>query len=77
MFVATHPRTVSASKRTPCSACASEASRPATCETRWRNAARCKPSQHGRWRVEGPDLAGDEVTAVVVLENGVAVVTVF
>jgi hypothetical protein len=41
------------------------------------NATGCARADKGRWRVEGPDLAGDEVTAIVVLEDGVIVVTVF
>lgn len=41
------------------------------------NATRCTPGERDRWRVEGPDLGGDDLTAIVVLEDGVAVVTVF
>ena len=41
------------------------------------NATKCTPGDENRWRVEGPDLAGDDVTAIVVLEDGVVVVTVF
>ena len=39
-------------------------------------ATACVPSD-AKWRVSGPDLDGDEVTAVVALEAGVIVVTVF
>ncbi len=40
------------------------------------HAASAKPS-NDRWRVVGPDIDGDELIVVVVLENGVVVVTVF
>lgn len=40
-------------------------------------AQRCRLQENGRWRVDGEDLDGDELTAVVVLESGVVVVTVF
>jgi Domain of unknown function (DUF4258) len=39
---------------------------------------RCsKGSEPGRWKVTGPDLDGDDLTAVVVIEDGVLVVTMF
>jgi hypothetical protein len=31
----------------------------------------------GRWKVEGPDLDGDDLTVVVVIEAEVVVITVF
>ena len=37
----------------------------------------CREQDDGRWRVVGDDLGGDELTAVVVLDDGVLVVTVF
>jgi hypothetical protein len=40
-------------------------------------ATRCRPSERGRWRVEGQDLDGDDLTIVVVIEDGLVVVTVF
>jgi hypothetical protein len=40
-------------------------------------AAACTEAESGRWRVTGNDLDGDELTAIVVLENGVLVVTLF
>lgn len=39
-------------------------------------ATSCVPSD-AKWKVSGPDLDGDELTAVVALEAGVIVVTVF
>jgi len=39
-------------------------------------ATACVPSE-GKWKVSGPDLNGDALTAVVALEAGVIVVTVF
>ena len=41
------------------------------------NAATCTPAKDDRWRVEGPDAVGDEVTAIVAFEDSVIVVTVF
>lgn len=41
------------------------------------NAKICTLQANGRWRVEGPDMDGDGLTSVVVLEAGVVVVTVF
>lgn len=34
-------------------------------------------SNEAKWKVSGPDLDGDELTAVVVVDGGVIVVTVF
>jgi hypothetical protein len=31
----------------------------------------------GDWRVDGPDLEGDELTCVVVIEGDVIILTVF
>jgi hypothetical protein len=41
------------------------------------NASACALQPNGRWRVEGSDADGDDLTAIVVLEDGVAVVTLF
>jgi hypothetical protein len=41
------------------------------------NAAQCSGLPEDRWKVSGPDASGDELTLVVVLEDGVIVVTVF
>ena len=41
------------------------------------NAARCALQENGRWRVDGRDLDGDDITLVVVIEAGVVVVTLF
>ena len=42
------------------------------------NAATCVPGDGvGRWKVTGPDLDGDDLTAVVTIEGGLLVVTVF
>ena len=42
------------------------------------NAAACVASeQAGRWKATGPDLDGDSLTAVVIIEDSVIVVTVF
>lgn len=37
----------------------------------------CVAQREGSWRVTGPDLDGDDLTAVVVIEDGLVVVTVF
>ena len=37
----------------------------------------CRPEPHERWKVVGPDLDGEDLAVVVVLEDGVVVVTVF
>jgi hypothetical protein len=41
------------------------------------NAEACVLQPNGRWRVDGQDPDGDGLTAVVVLEAGVVVVTIF
>ncbi len=41
------------------------------------NASACTLRPNGRWRVEGADPDGDDLTAIVVLEDGLAVVTLF
>lgn len=38
---------------------------------------RADPGRAGDWRVTGPDTDGDDLTCVVVLADGVVVVTVF
>ncbi len=38
---------------------------------------RADPSRAGDWRITGPDTEGDDITCVVVLADGVVVVTVF
>jgi len=40
-------------------------------------ATSCAAQPSDRWLVEGPDIDGDPLTVVVVLEAGVVVVTVF
>lgn len=40
-------------------------------------ARECCEQDNGRWRVVGDDLSGDELTAVVVFDDGVLVVTLF
>jgi hypothetical protein len=40
-------------------------------------ATSCRAEPSERWRVQGPDLDGDDVTVMVVLEGDVVVVTVF
>jgi Domain of unknown function (DUF4258) len=40
------------------------------------NATQCA-ANGARWKATGPDLDGDELTVVVVIEDGVIVVTVF
>jgi hypothetical protein len=42
-----------------------------------RNAAVCERGEGDRWKTTGPDLDGDDLTAVVVIEDGLVVVTVF
>lgn len=37
----------------------------------------CTPAALDRWRVAGRDLDGDELAAVVAIEDGLIVVTVF
>lgn len=41
------------------------------------NAERCTLQTNGRWRTEGRDLDGDELTVIVVIDAGVVVVTLF
>jgi hypothetical protein len=42
------------------------------------NASTCVTGDRvGRWRVTGPDLDRDDLTAVVVIEDGVVVVTMY
>jgi len=40
-------------------------------------AGACEAADGGRWKVTGPDLDGDDLTAVVAIEDDVVVVTVF
>lgn len=40
-------------------------------------ATECEQCPDGRWKVSGPDLDGDDLTLVVVVEDGVVVVTVY
>jgi hypothetical protein len=40
-------------------------------------ARECRRAEGERWRVTGDDLDGDELTAIVVLAQGVLVVTLF
>lgn len=56
--------------------------RPADAVHALAHGARCvdQRADHGRagdWRVDGPDLEGDELTCVVVIEDDVIVLTVF
>ena len=37
----------------------------------------CSPRKEDTWRVEGSDLDGDDLTVVVVIEDGLVVVTLF
>jgi hypothetical protein len=40
-------------------------------------ASRCRPGNiAGRWKVTGPDLDGDDLDVVVVIQSGLLVVTV-
>lgn len=41
------------------------------------HAERCALQENGRWRVEGRDLDGEEMTLIAVIEGGVVVITVF
>jgi hypothetical protein len=41
------------------------------------NARTASQQANDRWRVEGPDLDGDELTAVIVIEDDLIVVTVY
>ena len=40
-------------------------------------AFRCSLQQNERWRVEGPDLDGDELIVIVAIEDGLIVVTLY
>ena len=40
------------------------------------NAKSAKLQENGRWRVRGQDLDGDDLTIIVIIENGLIVVTV-
>lgn len=40
------------------------------------HALSCKASHQARWKLEGPDLDGDDLAVVVVIEDDVVVVTV-
>jgi hypothetical protein len=43
-----------------------------------RNAARCRAGDKPEsWKSSGPDLDGDELTAIVLIEDGLIVVTIF
>ncbi len=42
-----------------------------------RMAVNCEAQPPDRWKIEGPDLDGDPLTAVVEIEQDVVVVTVF
>jgi hypothetical protein len=42
-----------------------------------RTATGCRAQKDGDWKVRGLDRTGDELTAIVVLEDEVVVVTVF
>jgi Domain of unknown function (DUF4258) len=37
----------------------------------------CRAEKRGKWKIESVDRSGDDLTAVVALEDGVVVVTVF
>ncbi|MFZ5439516.1 MAG: DUF4258 domain-containing protein [Myxococcota bacterium] len=41
------------------------------------NAHACSPQADDKWKVDGPDLDGDELTVVVVIDDGLVVVTLF
>jgi hypothetical protein len=41
------------------------------------NACSCIAQENDRWRVEGPDLEGDALTLIAVVEGGVLVITVY
>ncbi|MBI2895514.1 MAG: DUF4258 domain-containing protein [Deltaproteobacteria bacterium] len=41
------------------------------------NGTSCKAAEGGKWKVTGPDIDGDDLTAVVAIEDDVVVVTVF
>jgi hypothetical protein len=42
------------------------------------NATDCRAADEpGRWRATGPDRDGDELTAIVEIDNGVLVITIY
>lgn len=41
------------------------------------DAQSCEAASDDRWRIEGPDLDGDDVEMIVVVEDDVVVVTLF
>jgi hypothetical protein len=42
------------------------------------HATECRPADDpGKWKTTGPDLDGDDLTAVVTIVGGVLVITVF
>jgi hypothetical protein len=41
------------------------------------HAENASPTDSGSFRVEGPDIDGDELVVVVAIEDGIVVVTVF
>ena len=41
------------------------------------NVFSCVALENDRWRVEGPDLEGDALTLIVVVESGVLVITLY
>lgn len=41
------------------------------------HATGCKAAERDRWRVTGEDLDGEELIAIVVLDDGILVVTMF
>lgn len=40
-------------------------------------AFRCSAQDNGRWKVEGPDIDGDDLTVIVLIEDGLIIVTVY
>lgn len=51
--------------------------RPADVRCALVSAATCKDQGDGTWKVPSKDTAGDDLTAIVALEDGVLVVTLF
>jgi len=41
------------------------------------NASQCQVQANGRWKLQSWDLDGDDLTLIVVVEDGVVVITVF
>ena len=37
----------------------------------------CRAQADGTWKVDGPDMDGDDLTVVVAIEDGLVVVTLF